>query len=105
MKNLLGIDLGHSALTVMCSILKDKNRYNSNNTHDEFLLRGAVFHTCMGVFGVNSSQSHKLPLASSTVLYSYLKVRCKTGNFIFLKKSNHYVFITGTGMQEYHGYF
>ncbi|KAL5291508.1 TSC2 family protein [Megaselia abdita] len=73
MKNLLGIDLGHSALTMMCNMLKDRSLYESQ----DLLLRGAVFHTCMGVFGINS-QTNKVPLASSTVLFSYLKVlECK----------------------------
>lgn len=69
MKNLLGIDLGHSALTMMCNMLKDRSLYENQ----DLLLRGAVFHTCMGVFGINS-QNNSVPRASSTVLYSYLKV-------------------------------
>lgn len=70
MKNLLGIDLGYSALTMMCDILKDRSLYENQ----DYLLRGAVFHTCMGVFGIQS-QPNKVPLASATVLISFLRVR------------------------------
>lgn len=70
MKNLLGTNLGHAALLTMCKILNDELMYN-----DEALLRGAVFHINMGLWG---SAVPKLRCSPSTVLMSFLHVSVGT---------------------------
>lgn len=69
MKNLLGTNLGHAALLTMCKILNDELMYT-----DEALLRGAVFHINMGLWG---SAVPKLRCSPSTVLTSFLHVSDK----------------------------
>ena len=71
MKMLLGTNLGYESLLIMCNLLKDKNFQE-----DETLLRGAVFHINMGIFGSSSAlhMAQKSP-AFSTVLTSFLHVR------------------------------
>lgn len=64
MKNLLGTNLGHNALWLMCNILDDSTMYC-----DEALLRGAVFHINMGLWG---SSGVLVPMLPSTVLQSFL---------------------------------
>ncbi|XP_058066096.1 tuberin [Anopheles bellator] len=49
MKNLFGTALGHATLLTMCGMLN-----NSAFHQDDALLRGAVFHTNMGLWGVGS---------------------------------------------------
>lgn len=66
MKNLLGTNLGHAALLTMCKILNDELMYT-----DEALLRGAVFHINMGLWG---SAVPRLRCSPSTVLTSFLHV-------------------------------
>lgn len=67
MKNLLGTNLGHASLLTMCNILNDPNMFT-----DEALLRGAVFHSNMGLWGSSGSI---VPMCSpSTVLLSFLHV-------------------------------
>ncbi|EDW70416.2 tuberin [Drosophila virilis] len=46
MKNLLGTQLGYGSMKLMCNILNDKGQYE-----DAQLLRGAVFHLNMNIFG------------------------------------------------------
>ncbi|KAH8315273.1 hypothetical protein KR074_002701 [Drosophila pseudoananassae] len=48
MKNLLGTQLGYHSMKLMCSILNDRSLYD-----DAHLLRGAVFHLNMNIFGSN----------------------------------------------------
>ncbi|XP_017861847.1 PREDICTED: tuberin [Drosophila arizonae] len=48
MKNLLGTQLGYHSMKIMCNILNDKGQYE-----DAQLLRGAVFHLNMNIFGSN----------------------------------------------------
>nr|AAD48498.1 gigas protein [Drosophila melanogaster] len=48
MKNLLGTQLGYHSMKMMCSILNDRALYD-----DAHLLRGAVFHLNMNIFGSN----------------------------------------------------
>ncbi|KAH8378989.1 hypothetical protein KR009_002539, partial [Drosophila setifemur] len=48
MKNLLGTQLGYHSMKLMCSILNDRSLYD-----DAHLLRGAVFHLIMNIFGSN----------------------------------------------------
>ncbi|KAH8305598.1 hypothetical protein KR059_003548 [Drosophila kikkawai] len=48
MKNLLGTQLGYHSMKMMCSILNDRVLYD-----DAHLLRGAVFHLNMNIFGSN----------------------------------------------------
>lgn len=68
MKNLLGTNLGHAALSFMCNnILNESAIYN-----DETLLRGAVFHINMGLWG--SSGIPMLRCSPSVVLQSFLHV-------------------------------
>lgn len=69
MKNLLGTNLGHASLVTMCNILNDKSMYS-----DEALLRGAVFHINMGLWGSSGSVVPMLRCSPSTVLLSFLNV-------------------------------
>ncbi|XP_030373019.1 tuberin [Scaptodrosophila lebanonensis] len=48
MKNLLGTQLGYHSMKMMCNILNDRGLYE-----DAQLLRGAVFHLNMNIFGSN----------------------------------------------------
>ena len=64
MRNLLGTQMGHSALYKMCYILQDPNF-----KQDVTLLRGAVFYINMGLWGFCRIQ--KLECSSSSVLPSF----------------------------------
>ncbi|XP_039446332.1 tuberin isoform X2 [Culex pipiens pallens] len=64
MKNLFGTALGHATLLTMCNILNDRTFYR-----DEALLRGAIFHTNMGLWGVSGSAILNCP--PSIVLTSF----------------------------------
>lgn len=66
MKNLLGTNLGHASLLTMCSILNEKRAC------DEAVLRGAVFHINMGLWGSTSSTTPMLRCSPSSVLLSFL---------------------------------
>ncbi|XP_062133679.1 tuberin isoform X1 [Drosophila sulfurigaster albostrigata] len=48
MKNLLGTQLGFDSMKLMCCILNDRSQYS-----DGQLLRGAVFHLNINIFGSN----------------------------------------------------
>lgn len=74
MKNLLGTNLGHAALLMMCKILNDELMFK-----DEAILRGAVFHINMGLWG---SAVPKLRCSPSTVLTSFLHVSRFTKSMI-----------------------
>nr|XP_019531804.2 tuberin isoform X2 [Aedes albopictus] len=67
MKNLFGTALGHATLLTMCNILNDKNFYR-----DEALLRGAIFHTNVGLWGVSGCVVPILNCSPSIVLTSFL---------------------------------
>ncbi|XP_055707088.1 tuberin isoform X2 [Phlebotomus papatasi] len=66
MRTLLGTDLGYASLCTMCNYLNDPTVYD-----DEALLRGAVFHTNMGLWG---PAAPALRCSPSTVLLSFLRV-------------------------------
>lgn len=68
MRNLMGTQLGYASLLTMTNMLNDSRYYV-----DSQVLRGAVFHINMNLFGSNSSL-HSGVKYSSTVLSSYLKV-------------------------------
>lgn len=68
MKNLLGTNLGHEALLIMCNILKN------STTYDEALLRGAVFYINMGLWGSTGSVVPMLKCSPAPVLLSFLQV-------------------------------
>ncbi|XP_055620720.1 tuberin isoform X2 [Toxorhynchites rutilus septentrionalis] len=73
MKNLFGTALGHATLLTMCSILNDKTFYK-----DEALLRGAIFHTNVGLWGVSGTPLPVLNSSPSIVLSSFLNaLRCE----------------------------
>lgn len=69
MKNLLGTNLGHVTLLTMCNILSDREMYA-----DETLLRGAVFHINMGLWGQSGSVVPMLRCSPATVLASFRNV-------------------------------
>lgn len=71
MKNLLGTTLGHVTLLTMCNILSDREMYA-----DETLLRGAVFHINMGLWGQSGSLVPMLRCSPATVLASFRNVSC-----------------------------
>ncbi|GAB0090874.1 Tuberin [Sergentomyia squamirostris] len=73
MRTLLGTDLGYTSLYTMCSFLNDSAMYGN-----EALLRGAVFHTNMGLWG---PAAPALRCSPSTVLLSFLRV-LKSRHFI-----------------------
>ncbi|XP_058457517.1 tuberin isoform X2 [Malaya genurostris] len=66
MKNLFGTALGHATLLTMCNILNDKTFYR-----DEALLRGAIFHTNVGLWGVSGCPVPILNCSPSIVLSSF----------------------------------
>ncbi|XP_055530935.1 tuberin isoform X2 [Wyeomyia smithii] len=66
MKNLFGTALGHATLLTMCNILNDKTFYP-----DEALLRGAIFHTNVGLWGVSGCPVPILNCSPSIVLNSF----------------------------------
>lgn len=71
MKNLLGTQLGYASLLSMCSILNDVRYQN-----DDELLRGAIFHINMGLWGGSNFGSNSVMIGlkySSTVLLSFLQ--------------------------------
>lgn len=75
MKKLLGTNLGHAALLFMCKIL------NTSQQYDEALLRGAVFHINMGLWGSTGPVVPMFKSSPSAVLHSFLRV-----NILLLKK-------------------
>lgn len=68
MKNLLGTNLGHACLLTMCNILTDR-RFNEEAYE---VLRGAVFHINMGLWGSTGSGVPMLKCSPGTVLLSFL---------------------------------
>lgn len=68
MKKLLGTNLGHAALLFMCNILNKSTKY------DEALLRGAVFHINMGLWGSTGPVLPMFKNSPSPVLQSFLRV-------------------------------
>ncbi|KAG5679833.1 hypothetical protein PVAND_009371 [Polypedilum vanderplanki] len=69
MRNLLGTQLGYASLLIMCNMLKEKAYFS-----DAYLLRGAVFHTNMNLWGGNNSSLQNGVKYSSVVLSSYCEV-------------------------------
>jgi tuberous sclerosis 2 len=69
MKCLLGTQLGYASLLTMSSMLSDQRYYV-----DSYVLRGAVFHLNMNLWGGSQTTSQNGYKYSSTVLTSYLKV-------------------------------
>lgn len=68
MKKLLGTNLGHAALLYMCSIL------NASHKYDEALLRGAVFHINMGLWGSTGPVVPMFKSSPSAILMSFHRV-------------------------------
>lgn len=69
MKCLLGTQLGYASLLTMVNILSDCRFYV-----DGHVLRGAIFHLSINLWGRNQSSAQNSFKYSSTVLTSYLKV-------------------------------
>lgn len=69
MRNLLGTQLGYASLLIMCNMLKENGYFN-----DPYVLRGAVFHTNMNLWGLNNSSLQNGIKYSSVVLSSYYEV-------------------------------
>jgi len=69
MKNLLGTQLGYHSMKMMCNILNDRGQYE-----DEQLLRGAVFHLTMNIFGSNIIFQVSPMIYATNVLTSFLSV-------------------------------
>lgn len=69
MKCLLGTQLGYASLLTMTNILSDSKFYL-----DGHLLRGAIFHLSVNLWGRNQNTNQSGFKYSSTVLTSYLKV-------------------------------
>uniref|UniRef100_A0A0A1XPT7 Tuberin n=1 Tax=Zeugodacus cucurbitae TaxID=28588 RepID=A0A0A1XPT7_ZEUCU len=67
MKNLLGTQLGYHSMKMMCNILNDRSVYG-----DQQLLRGAVFHLNMNIFGSNVVFQVSPMFYASTVLTCFL---------------------------------
>ncbi|KAJ9583770.1 hypothetical protein L9F63_021894, partial [Diploptera punctata] len=66
MRNVLGTHMGHSALYTMCRILQDPGA-----SQDVCLLRGAVFHVNMGLWGTKKVTT--LRCTPTSVLPSFLR--------------------------------
>jgi tuberous sclerosis 2 len=77
MKNLLGTNLGHAAILIMCNILNE-----ATYKEDAALLRGSVFHINIGLWGTSvGTENSMLKCSPSTVLLSFLNVSVSTGLF------------------------
>lgn len=74
MKKLLGTNLGHAALLYMCSIL------NASHKYDEALLRGAVFHINMGLWGSTGPVVPMFKSSPSAILMSFHRVSSTDNN-------------------------
>jgi len=72
MKNLLGTQLGYHSMKMMCSILNDRALYD-----DAHLLRGAVFHLNMNIFGSNIIFQVSPMTYATNVLTAFLRVSLK----------------------------
>ncbi|KAI8123354.1 Tuberin [Lucilia cuprina] len=68
MKNLLGTELGYHSMKMMCNILNDRTL-----DEDNFLLRGAVFHLNMNIFGAPMVFQVSPLFYASMVLNSFLR--------------------------------
>ncbi|XP_068142782.1 tuberin [Drosophila tropicalis] len=68
MKNLLGTQLGYHSMKMMCSILNDRGLYE-----DAQLLRGAVFHLTMNIFGSNIIFQVSPMIYATNVLTGFLR--------------------------------
>lgn len=66
MKKLLSTQLGYASLLIMCKMLNDKRFYC-----DAELIRGAVFHIYIGLWGGNPNSTLSGLKYSSAVLLSY----------------------------------
>lgn len=69
MRNLLGTQFGYSSLLKMCSMLKEEK-----GAVGPLILRGAIFHTNMNLWGGTHSSLQNGIKFSSVVLSSYLEV-------------------------------
>lgn len=69
MKNLLGTQLGYHSMKMMCNILNDRSLYE-----DAQLLRGAVFHLNMNIFGSNIIFQVSPMIYATNVLTGFLGV-------------------------------
>lgn len=69
MRNLMGTQLGYASLLTMTNMLNDSRYYV-----DAQVLRGAVFHINMNLWGCSNSSLQNGVKYSSTVLSSYLMV-------------------------------
>lgn len=69
MRNLLGTQFGYSSILKMCNMLKE-----GKSLVDPYILRGAIFHTNMNLWGGNNVALQNGMKYSSVVLSSYLEV-------------------------------
>lgn len=92
MKKLLGTNLGHAALLYMCSILNASHRY------DEALLRGAVFHINMGLWGSTGPVVPMFKISPSAILMSFHRVSVTNKNKNKNKTTN-VIFVTNIFLQ------
>lgn len=69
MKKLLSTQLGFASLLIMCNMLNERRYYS-----DPDMLRGAVFHLNMGLWGSSTNSMLTGLKYSSTVLLSYSHV-------------------------------
>lgn len=81
MKNLLGTQLGYHSMKMMCNILNDRSLYE-----DAQLLRGAVFHLNMNIFGSNIIFQVSPMIYATNVLTGFLGVSIIVNIRIFYTK-------------------
>lgn len=70
MRNLLGTHMGHSGIYTMVSLLQSPQYYG-----DAQLLRGAVFHITMALWG--TKRVDKLKCTHTSILPAFLFVRMR----------------------------
>lgn len=79
MKNLLGTQLGYHSMKIMCNILNDKGQYE-----DAQLLRGAVFHLNMNIFGSNVIFQVSSMIYATNVLMGFRNVTCSSQESVII---------------------
>ncbi|KFB51320.1 tuberous sclerosis complex 2 (TSC2) [Anopheles sinensis] len=98
MKNLFGTALGHATLLTMCNILN-----NPAFHQDDALLRGAIFHTNVGLWGVGGCVVPILNCSPSLVLTSFwnaLKSRHVVVTYEVILSMNRLIQKSGTELNE-----
>ncbi|XP_053679837.1 tuberin [Anopheles nili] len=95
MKNLFGTALGHATLLTMCNILN-----NPAFHQDDALLRGAIFHTNVGLWGVGVVPILRSPSLVLTSFWNALKSRHVIVTYEVILSINRLIQRSGSELNE-----